>query len=182
MFNLFVETLLSKFFKGRDLIIRNNDIRYLVKNTISLTGLNYYLSRLVTFINTKEQGGARTAHQISQVFNLLTYCVELYINKQKEGNKVSLSDTELSEFTKSLIELIKQNLKDEKDEKRNKLVFSGIITFVDRLLHVVALFPGEKLNKNIKSLVSAFEKLVEKAELKNMEKKVADIKGKVEKM
>jgi hypothetical protein len=67
MFNLFVDTLLAKFFKGRDLIIRNNDIRYLIKNTISVTGINYYLTRLISFLASKDQGGARTAHQISQV-------------------------------------------------------------------------------------------------------------------
>jgi hypothetical protein len=109
----------------------------------------------------------------------LTYCVELYINKQKEGNKISLTDNELVEFTKTLIELVKQNLKDEMDEKRGKSIFIGMITFVDRFLHLIKLFPNEKLIKNSKTLISAFEKVTGKFDLKNMEKKVNDIKTKI---
>jgi hypothetical protein len=67
IFNEFVGALLSKYFKGRDLIIRNQDIRYLIKNTLSQTGVSYYLTRLLGFMITKESGGARTAHQINQV-------------------------------------------------------------------------------------------------------------------
>ena len=67
MFQNFVETFFSKFFKGRNIILKNQDIRYLIKNTIGCFGVNLYLEKLLKYINSKENGGARTTHQINQV-------------------------------------------------------------------------------------------------------------------
>jgi hypothetical protein len=110
----------------------------------------------------------------------MTYCIELYTNKLKEGGVKSLAEDDLVEFTKSLLENIKQNLKEEKDEKRNKLAFIGIIHFFDRFLQVLKSINSEKVLKNAKTLASSFEKIIEKFELKNMEKKVTEIKAKLD--
>jgi hypothetical protein len=59
--------MFSKYFKGRNIIIKNQDLRFLIKNTINISGVKVYLEKLLKFISNKEQGGARTAHQINQV-------------------------------------------------------------------------------------------------------------------
>ncbi len=72
MFNIFLEIIFVKYFKGRNVIIKNQDLRFLIKNTINNSGVKVYLEKLLKFISNKENGGARTSHQINQVlfFNL----------------------------------------------------------------------------------------------------------------
>ncbi len=68
LFNVFLDLMFLKYFKGRNVIIKNQDLRFLIKNTINISGVKVYLEKLLKFISNKEQGGARTAHQINQVF------------------------------------------------------------------------------------------------------------------
>jgi hypothetical protein len=67
MFNIFLEVIFVKYFKGRNVIIKNHDLRFLIKNTINISGVKVYLEKLLKFVSNKETGGARTAHQINQV-------------------------------------------------------------------------------------------------------------------
>jgi hypothetical protein len=135
------------------------------------------------YISNKEAGGARTAHQINQVFNLLTYCFEIYSNKVKDNTDIIiLTASDLENLTRSIIDNIKNNLKDENDDNRSKMFFIGLINLFEKLLSVINkgnIESTDKLNKNIKSISNGFEKVVEKFNLKNMENKIKDIKNKI---
>jgi hypothetical protein len=67
IFNSFIDTLFTKLFRGRNLIIKSNDIKNLLKLSLSTQGIDYYLTKIAPFLNNKEEGGARTAHQLNQV-------------------------------------------------------------------------------------------------------------------
>jgi hypothetical protein len=60
------------------------------------------------------------------------------------------------------------------------LVYIGLINFFDRLIAIIKTFTDERLSKNTGSIISAFEKIISKFELKNLEKKVTDMKGKLD--
>jgi hypothetical protein len=140
------------------------------------------LDKLLKYISNKESGGARTAHQINQVFNLLTYCFEIYANKVKDSDIIRLDSEDLEKLTRGIIDNIKYNLKDEGDIKRSKMFFIGLINLFDKLLLIIKkgnIETTDKLGKNVKSIANAFEKVVEKFELKNMEGKVKEMKNRI---
>ena len=58
---------MKKFFAGRDLIIKNQDLKYLIKHSFQYLGLMFFLNKLTKFLLSKENGGSRTTHQIHQV-------------------------------------------------------------------------------------------------------------------
>ena len=85
-------------------------------------------------------------------------------------------------FTRNIIDTIKQSLKDESDEKRNKIIFIGLINFFEKLIITIGkgnIETSEKLNKNLKSMISIFDKIIEKFGLKNMENKINEIRNKI---
>jgi hypothetical protein len=72
IFEIFIKELLQKYFKGRNVIIKNNDIKFLIKATLNLKGPLYFLEHIFKFCMDKESGGARTTHQLNQVIFTIT--------------------------------------------------------------------------------------------------------------
>ncbi len=116
------------------------------------------------------------------MFNILTYCLELYNNKIKEKKITEMKVENLEEIIRSIIDIIKLNLKDESDEKRNKIIFIGLINLFEKIIITINksnIEISEQLNKNIKSNISIFDKIIEKFGLKNMENKINEIRNKL---
>jgi hypothetical protein len=112
----------------------------------------------------------------------MAYCLEIYINKVKEGKlNVVLNCEDLENLTKSIIEIVKQILKVETDENRYKLFFLGLFHLFEKIVVLVnsGKFESEKLSKNVKSIISIFEKIIEKFNLKNIENKLKEISNKL---
>jgi hypothetical protein len=135
-----VDTIFAKFFRGRNVGIKLNDLKYLIKHSLNITGPFYFLEKLVKYLLSKENGGARTSHQINQVFNMITYILDLSTNKINDENTNSNSNTStlsnfkekffsidtMTNFSKKIIEIIKENVKSEtkqiEEEKSNEEV------------------------------------------------------------
>ncbi len=139
IFNQFVSSLFDKFFRGRNLNITTNDLKFLIKHTLNSCGPFFYFDKFLNFIKNKNEGGARTTHQINQTFSLISYVIDLTINKINEeknednnstntNHTVTRKSTQFKEkhltvgnlntqiFLKKIIEIIKENLKDEVKE------------------------------------------------------------------
>jgi len=247
LFEIFTSLLFTKFFIGRNVSMKVNDMKHVIKYTMITSGPFYFYERLIKFLVNRENGGARTTHQITQVFNLLTYTTDLAVNKLKDENAaefrtkfISLDNEDMLSFGKKVLNTIKENLKAEektKEEKTKKLeekikvekveeetdltadnneiteitevgkknkgkkqkkqkkntkakkenssfFFVGIINFYDRYVSFLKktnlkLSESEKNEKNVKSVASVLEKITEDFELKNMQKKITEIKEKV---
>jgi len=235
IFFQFTEILFSKFFKGRNISIKINDLKYMIKYTFSFIGPHFYLEKLINYLVNKDKGGARTTHQVNQVFNLLTYIIELTNNKLNDDSSSEFKQKfmtdytkEMNLFSKKIMEVVKENLKAENvneketevktndvDEKnleekeeittptttpvptkskkeqtkkandlrsKNNYFFIGLIIFYERYLTslIKSTKIDENLNKITKKILNILEKIVEKYELKNMDKKIKEIKEKVE--
>ncbi len=103
----------------------------------------FYFEKLLNYIKNKNQGGARTMHQINQAFILISYVIELTVNKineeKNEDNNstntnhtitkkstafkekhLSLNNINIQLVLKKIIEIIKDNLKEEAEAKENQ--------------------------------------------------------------
>ena len=67
IFDTFIKELFQKYFRGRNVIIKNSDIKFLIKSTITLKGPVYFFEHLLKYCVDKDNGGARTTHQLNQV-------------------------------------------------------------------------------------------------------------------
>merc|ERR1711957_604180 len=96
--------------------------RMIIKNTLSQFGPIFWTQKLLKFLNTKSQGGARTAFQISQAFNLLTFILEITSSKilNVENFKEKLQENDFVEITKKLCEFTKAHLAEDGNEKKNE--------------------------------------------------------------
>ena len=121
-FNIVIDLIFDKFFLGRNTLIKNNDLRLIIKNTISQFGPIYWTEKLVKYLNTKSSGGARTVFQINQAFNLLTFILEISSSKitNIENFKEKLLENDLVKITKKLISLVKAHLAEDGTEKEEK--------------------------------------------------------------
>lgn len=129
-FVVLLDLILKKFFLGRNCLFKNNDLRFIIKNTLSIYGPNFYLEKLAKFLNTKSNGGSRTAFQLNQAFNLLTFVLELSSGKltTDESFKEKLSEKNFAKFTQKLNSMVKLHLADDetnkeeekKDEEKNE--------------------------------------------------------------
>jgi hypothetical protein len=232
IFDLFTDVLFTKFFRGRNISIKTNDLKHLIKFTINYFGPFYFFNKLSKFLLNKEKGGARTTHQVNQIFNLMTYTVDLTNNKLKDENcsqfrqqYINLENEDLIQFGKNILNIIKENLKteekpaeeekldveeskeeeknDQKDKKdkkkkkkknkqprvadaktKNSYFFIGLISFYEKYISLLTrtnltLSESEKAHKNIQSVSNVLIKVAEDYELKNMHKKISEIKEKV---
>ncbi len=121
-FLILLDLILKKFFLGRNCLFKNNDIRFVIKNTLSIYGANFYLEKLGKFLNTKSNGGARTAFQLNQAFNLLTFVLEISSSKLSSDQtfKEKLNEENFIKFSKKLNLMVKQHLADDENNKENE--------------------------------------------------------------
>ena len=189
LFNSFIDSLFSKFFRGRNLIIKSNDIKNVFKFTLSSQGINYYLNKLLPYLSNKEEGGARTAHQLNQVinifiiqvFHLMTYVFEIYSSKNKDEDKKFEG---LEDLIKNLKNAIKSNLKEEKVDKRKvNLFYAGLIQLVEKLINILKISSTETKSEDeiklISSLVKNIEQVITSQEIKQFIPRIEKIKAKL---
>ncbi len=197
IFEILVDSLFEKFFKGRNVNFKVNDFKFLIKHTVNFVGAFDYLEKLLKFTLQKDKGGARTLHQINQSISLIQYTIELTINKSTEDqfknqhikqenistfltnieNTLNNSPTELEQKDEKLS-------KKEKEEKMQKMkgYFVGIIGLVDKLILLVikteyiAIF-----SENFKRILKTLETITDSLELNNMKKKISEINEKITK-
>merc|ERR1712032_993217 len=120
-FNIVIDLIFQKFFLGRNTLIKNNDLRMIIKNTLSQYGPIFWTEKLLKFLNVKSEGGARTAFQISQAFNLLTFILEISSSKilSVENFKEKLQENDFVKITRKLIVFTKAHLaEDGKEEEK----------------------------------------------------------------
>jgi len=121
-FIVLLDLIFKKFFLGRNCLFKNNDIRFIIKNTLSIYGPGFYMERLSKYLNTKSNGGARTAFQLNQVFNLLTFVLEISSSKfsTDENFKEKLSEGSFIQFSKKIQQLVKLHLADDDNNKEKE--------------------------------------------------------------
>jgi hypothetical protein len=126
-FNITIDLIFNKFFLGRNTLIKNNDLRMVIKNTLGQYGPIFWTEKLLKFLNVKSEGGARTSFQINQAFNLLTFILEISGNKilTVENFKEKLHENDFVKIMRKLIQYVKAHLaedgkEDNKEEENDK--------------------------------------------------------------
>jgi hypothetical protein len=123
-------------------------LKFLIKHTLNSCGPFFYFEKLLEYIKNKKEGGARTTHQINQTFTLISYVIDLTINKineeKNEDNNstttnhtvtkkstafkekhLSVGSLNIQLFLKKIIEIIKENLKEEVKENEMEVETEG---------------------------------------------------------
>lgn len=114
-FVILLDLIFNKFFLGRNCLFKNSDLRFIIKNTIGIYGAHFYLDKLLMYMNTKSKGGARTSFQLNQVFNLLTFVLEISSSKINgdETFKEKFNENHFMKFTQKIYKIVKYHLVDE---------------------------------------------------------------------
>lgn len=187
---ILINILFEKFFIGRNNILKNQDMRYLIKLLLHSKGYYFFIIQLLKYSDLKENGGGRTPHQLKNALDLLCYVVDQMNNKD---NKNESSFKESEEYEKAVevlenihLKLKKILLKEEEIGNSNELVTltRGLIGFICKFVGCFNKNNGinsksksneeEKfLNKTIKGIVLIFKSIIEKnAMLKSYEDKI----------
>lgn len=202
LFNLFVKALFEKYFKGRNTIMKNQDIRYLIKLTFNSKGPFYYMSIIMQYCDLKENGGGRTPHQLKQAIDLINYVVDQFGNKisnkkdkhNKEESKFDVDKyLDMHQSFQAIIATVAKRIKhlgakSDEELKASKDLHSllgGLINFVTKLVafmkkntHLLLknTEEGKTTVKSLEFIVANTKKLLERIpNLKSLEEKVIGI-------
>lgn len=123
---ILIEDIFSKFFRGRNVIIKNQDIRYLLKSTIFIFGPFFYLNLLLKYTAGKENSGARTNHQYKQVFDLLNYVIDFVSSKENNiGNSNNKNNSKELKHNSSKKGVVAAKIEEEDFEEKYLLDFNS---------------------------------------------------------
>ncbi len=201
---MFVGLLFKKVLIGRNVNIKANDLKQLVKFSMNNFGPFYFMDKLVPYLLSKEKGGARTTHQVNGVFSILGYIIDSAQNKLKDPEMsefkeqfFSFENKEILALQKKSLDVLSENLMSEEkvsEEKetssnssnpalKNSHFFLGFINFFDKFSSFMKnsklnFAENEEMNKTYKNISTILEKIVGQYELKNVQKKVAEISEK----
>ena len=98
LYNDFINELFTKILRGRNINLKLNDIKFMLKmiltNEDSKKNLNFFIliQKLINFLEKKENGGARTFHQINQCCYLIQYIIDFL--QGKDNLKKEIKDNE----------------------------------------------------------------------------------------
>jgi len=144
--------------KGRNIILKNQDLKFLIKNSITTQGSFYFMSLLLKYATT-DKTGARTNHQLSNLFELLMYVTELTLSKSNiEENQDKISN--YSDY-KIILALITSGLKQftgmKEKTKEIKTIVKGMLNFLSKFTSLYKLvsssFSSEEKKLFSKSVV-----------------------------
>lgn len=202
LFNIFVKALFEKYFKGRNTIMKNQDLRYLIKLTFNSKGPFYYISIIMQYCDLKENGGGRTPHQLKQAIDLVNYVLDQFGNKisnkkDKHSKEETKFDVEkylcLHQSFHAVIASVAKRIKhlggksDEelKASKELHSLLEGLINIVSKLVSFMKkntqlllknTEEGKTSVKSLEFIVTNVRKLLERIpNLKNFEEKLVGI-------
>jgi hypothetical protein len=205
MFGLFVDILFKRIFLGRNVNIKVNDLKLLIKFSMNNYGPFYFMSKLLPFLASKEKGGARTTHQVNGIYTLLSYIMDSAQNKLKDpqlndfkANFFKLENSQLISIQKTLLNTLSDNLKNNEEKvceeretssnssvsaMKNSHFLLGFVNFMEKYANFcknssLNFSEHEELNKIYKNISNILEKTVAQYELKNVQKKVIEIREK----
>jgi len=167
LYNDFINELFTKILRGRNINLKLNDIKFMLKmiltNEDSKKNLNFFIliQKLINFLEKKENGGARTFHQINQCCYLIQYIIDFL--QGKDNLKKEIKDNENFEdncqkILKFLFEIL-NSFFDENDYKKkvNEMKKKEIIGRNDLIKKKKNVF--NEIHKFISKFVKCFNLL-----------------------
>ena len=181
LYNDFINELFTKILRGRNINIKLNDIKFMLKmfltNEDSKKNLNFFnlIQKLINFLEKKENGGARTYHQINQCCYLLQYIIDFI--QGKDNLKKEIKDNENfndnckkilmflfeilnsffdeNDFKKNVNEMKKKEIIGRNDLiKKKKNVFNEIHKFISKFVKCFNLL---NINDELNDILSEIE-------------------------
>ena len=159
MFNLFINELFDKLFKGRNITIKIKEMKYMLKTILLEEKIKKHMTyfdlmeKILSYAHEKGSGGCRTSFQLNQVIYLLQYLLDIlsmkeiknYLPQKEELNKRLLKI--LNNLNISLNELVNKNdyefdmskiskkelLSKNETIKRKKTFFGEAFNFLNKL-------------------------------------------------
>lgn len=185
VFNLFLETLMDKFFKGRNLNIKSNEFKFIVRycHNKNPNSFNMIL-RLMKYLGSKESGGGRTQHQVNQAISFMNYVLD-HIRSKFEDDKKSdraprtFKEDEILQVVKNMIEIVKESLKSkDNDEAKLKSFYTELIKFYIKLHGLITKINSNfttEVNKSQKKIQAVLLKLIESYSINGLKDKIEEL-------
>ena len=156
IFEIFLDEFLIKIFKGRNIIIKIKEMKFIIKSIllnekiINNKYITYFdlMEKIINYAKEKNSGGCRTSFQLNQVVFLLQYMTEISnINEVKKNLDSKKIENILELFKNAINDMInkndyefdinqmnKKNLEIKNDIiKRKKLFFGEMFNFLNKL-------------------------------------------------
>lgn len=148
---MLISTIFEKFLRGRNVIIKNQDIRYIIKHCIKSKDPVEFIMMLMKYLNFKDNGGARTSFQIKQVYDLLIYTIDLFSNKiNKNSDKLNKNQKTEDNKNKQKINHASSLSGQVQDSNKNDNDFNKYLKY-DSLKLVLATITSRLKEKNTSS-------------------------------
>lgn len=186
------------------MIIKNSDIRYLIKLIYNSKGPFFFINSILNYANSKDKDGARTSYQLKQVFDLLNYCIEQFTNKinQNKAKNENESEDKFTHYLQeaksfhSIIGVLTGRVKDllnlsekQLNEKDSKTLVSGLVNFFSKLVLFMKKHTkfaskssddGKTMTKSIEFFLSHAHQLVKKIkDKKQIEEKLLQVQEQI---
>lgn len=107
LFKLFCDELFNKIFKGRNVNIKAKDTRFIIRFLMTkyISPCNI-VKTLLLYLKPKDNGGARTPHQVNLILSLIGYVAEIIVSK---CDQMHFKEKEIAKVFDAFKETIKQN-------------------------------------------------------------------------
>ena len=186
LFDIFINELFNKSFKGRNITIKIKEMKYIIKSILIndkiSKNLNYFdvMELILNYAKEKQNGGCRTSFQLNQVVYLLQYMVEIItINEIKknlenkdENKKRLIKIVEI--FFNSINDLInkddydfdknninKKNLAIKNENiKRKKIFFGEMLNFLNKLKKHFDVFGDKEFSSKLEQINNLYKNTI----------------------
>lgn len=122
MCSSFINCIIEKVFKGRNINIKINDIKMIFRYCITSKSIELFdlINKLLNCLKPKNSSGARTIHQAGQAVVVISYLLEYVLSKGKgedikEDNIINVFNS----VKKVLEEYLNSEEEDNKDNNEN---------------------------------------------------------------
>ena len=182
MLKLFFDELLKKLFKGRNIIIKLKEIKFIIKAFIFDEKirkiLNFFeiLEKMVNFLHEKDSGGCRTYFQLNQVTFLLQYLMELLNNDDIKNhiNKIENKDDNILNMLEHVNESINEFIdKNDYQYDKNKINKKELMKKNDVIKRKKTFF--SEMNNFLKKFKKNFQKELEDKKYSDILNKISDV-------
>jgi hypothetical protein len=163
----FIDCVIDKLFKGRNINIKLNDIKMLFRYCVTSKSIELFdlINKLLDCLKPRSSGGARTTHQAGQVVMVINYLMEYIQSKGKSEDIKEENIIHIFEVVKGVIcDYLENEEEDNGDNKGNVKRKRNYLGEIKKMLAKVENVKGKgkmSENKEFETIKTEIMKLYE---------------------
>lgn len=147
LLGIFINELFNRLYQGRNVKIKLQDMKFMFKFILTSKYISYddMVKKLFQFTKSKNNGGARTSHQIILALNSVNYCLDVMQSKLITFDENELNS--ISSFALSCFNDYSISSQDKEEQKKRK----NILNEMKKILYKII-----SKNEDLKKIVDQF--------------------------